>query len=145
MVKVLPQIKFSHGECSTDSMDMHPEGKLHKGKFSRALGVLQMVHMVLAGPFAFNQDRYILTLVDDFSRYTWVYFLHSKNEVLDKFLAFKTHVEKKSRKAIKVLRMDNGSMYVNRRLKDFCRHEGIDLQTPTTFSPHKTDIETLRI
>ena len=104
-----------------------------------------MVHMVLVGPFAFRQGRYILTFVDDFSRYTWVYFLHDKNEVLDKFLAFKTHVEKKSRKAIKVLRMDNGIMYVNRRLKDFCRHEGIDLQTPAAFSSHKTDIAALRI
>ena len=83
--------------------------------------------MVLAGPFAVSQGRYMLTFVDDLSRYTWVYFLHSKNEVLDKFLAFKTHVEKKSRKAIKVLRMDNGTRYMNRRLIDFCRLEGIDL------------------
>ena len=104
-----------------------------------------MVHMVLAGPFAFNQGRYILTFVDDSSRYTWVYFLHSKNEVLDKFLAFKNHVEWKSRKAIKVLRMDNGSMYVNRRLKDFCRLKGIDLLTLPAFSPHKIDVATLRI
>ena len=65
-----------------------------------------MVNMVLAGPFAMtlvSQGHYILTFIDDFSRYTWVYFLHQKNEVLDKFLAFKTHVEQKSRKSIKVL------------------------------------------
>ena len=65
-----------------------------------------MVHMVLAGPFVVtlvNQGHYILTFIDDFSRYTWVYFLHHKNEVLDKFLAFKTHVEQKLRKAIKFL------------------------------------------
>ena len=41
--------------------------------------------------------------------------------------------------------MDNGSTYVNKRLKYFCRLGGIDLQTPTTFSPHKTDIAALRI
>lgn len=145
MVKGLPQIDFSKSECSIDLVDMHPEGKLQRGKSSRETGVLQMVHMVLAGPFAFNQGRYILTLVDDFSRFTWVYFLHNKNEVLDKFLDFKTHVEQNSRKAIKVLHMDNGSMYVNRRLMDFCRHEAIDLQTPATFSPHKIDVQSLRI
>jgi transposase InsO family protein len=145
MVEGLPQINFSKGECSTDSVDMHPEGKLQRGKSSRASGVLQMVHMVLVGPFAFSQGHYILTFVDDFSRFTWVYFLHNKNEVLDKFLDFKTHVERKSRKAIKVLQMDNGSMYVNIRLKEFCRHEGIDLQTPPAFSPHKTNVAALRI
>ena len=109
---------------------MHPEEKLHKWKSSRAPVVPQIVHMVLVGPFAItsvSQCRYILTLIDDFSRYTWVYFLHHKNEVLDKFLAFKTHVEQKSRKSIKVLRMDNESKYVNRRLTNFCRLEGIDL------------------
>ena len=84
-------------------MDMHLEGKLQKGKSSRVPVVLQMVHMVLARPFAVSQGHYILTFIDEFSRYTWVYFLHHKNEVLDKFLAFKTHVEKKSRKSIKVL------------------------------------------
>ena len=51
-----------------------------------------MVHMVLAGT-SVSQGHYILTFIDDFSRFTWVYFLHSKNEVLDKFLDFKTHVE----------------------------------------------------
>ena len=92
MVKGLPQINFSHGECSTNSVDIHLEGKLQQ-KSSRAPIVLQMVYMVLVGPFAVSQGHYILTFVDDFSRFTWVYFLRSKNEVLDNFLAFKTHVE----------------------------------------------------
>ena len=60
--------------------------------------------------------------------------------MLKKFLAFKTHVEQKSGKAIKVLRMDNGTRYLNRRIRDFCRLEGIDLQTPAPFSPHKTNV-----
>ena len=130
MVKGLPAINFSQGEYSKYSVDMHLKEKLHKGKYSRALVVLQMLHMVLAGPFAVtsvSQGRYILIFIYEFSRYTWVYFLHHRNEVLDKFLAFKTHVEQKSRKPIKVLRMENESRYVNRRLKKFCKLEGIDL------------------
>ena len=127
---------------------MHQEDKLHKGKSSRAPIVLHMVHMVLAGPFVvttISQGCYIIAFIDDFSRYTWLYFLHHKNEVLDKFLAFKTRVEQKLRKAIKVLLMDNESRYMNRRLIDFCRLEGIDLQNPPAFSPHKIDVATLRI
>lgn len=92
---------------------------LNKDKSSRAPVVLQLVHMVLAGPFAVTsiiQGHYILTFIDDFSHYTWVYFLHHKKELLDKFLAFKTHAEQKSRKAIKVLKMDNESRYVNKIL-----------------------------
>ena len=67
--KGLPQINFSHSECSTNLVDIHPEGKL-QGKSSRAPISLQMVHMVLAGPFAVNKGCYILTFIDDFSRYT---------------------------------------------------------------------------
>lgn len=44
-----------------------------------------------------------------------------------KFLAFKTNVEKQSRKAIKVLQMDNESRYLNTILKDFYKLDGIDL------------------
>ena len=140
MVKGIPTINFSKGECSTCSMDMNLEEKLDKGKSLRALVVLELVHTILAGPFAMTSIRkglYILTFIDDFSHYTWVYFLDHKNEVFDKFLAFKSHVEKKSRKVIKVLHMDNESRYVNSRLREFCELEGIDLQNHVAFSPKR--------
>ena len=95
---------------------MHLEENYDKGKSSRALVVLQLVHMALVGPFAItlvSQGCYILTFVDDFSRFTWVYFLHHKSEVVHKLQVFKTHVEHKSRKVIKVLWMDNENKYVD--------------------------------
>ena len=87
MVKGLPNIRFSKGDCSSYFVDMHLEEKYDKGKSSMAPIVLQLVHMVLAGPFAVtsvSQGCYILTFVDDFSRFTWVYFLHHKSEVVHK-------------------------------------------------------------
>ena len=41
--------------------------------------------------------------------------------------------------------MDNENRYVDKRLKDLCKLEGIDLQNPPAFSPHKTDFAALRI
>ena len=84
MVKGLPNIKFSKGECSSCLVDIHLEEKYDKGKSSRSLVVLQLVYMVLAVPFAvtsISQGCYILTFFYEFSRFTWVYFLHHKNEV----------------------------------------------------------------
>ena len=127
---------------------MNLKEKYDKGKSSQAPIVLQLVHMILAGPFvvtSVNQGRYILTFVDDFSRITWVFFHHHKNELVCKLQAFKTHVEHKSKKAIKVLRVDNENRYVDRKLKNFCRIEGIDLQNSPTFSPHKTYVAAMRI
>ena len=104
--------------------------------------------MVLVGPFvvtSVSQGCYILTFIDEFSCYTWVYFSHHKNEVVDKPQDFKSHVEHQSRKSIKVLQMDNESRYVNTRLKDFCKIEVIHLQNPPTFSLHKKIVVPLRI
>jgi hypothetical protein len=38
--------------------------------------------------------RYVLTFIDDFSRYTWVYFLKNKDHVFEKFKEFRALVEK---------------------------------------------------
>ena len=65
--------------------------------------------------------------------------------MVHKLQAFKTHVEHTSWKAIKVLRVDNENRYVDRKLKNFCRIEGIDLQNSPAFSPHKTDVAAMRI
>ncbi len=84
----------------------------------------------MVGPFlvpSFGKSRYALTFIDDYSRFTWVFFMAHKSEAFQKFLNFKAQVEKKSRKAIKVLRTNNGGEYVNSRLIDFCTQEGIDL------------------
>ena len=63
-------------------MDMHLEEKLEKKKSWRASVVLELVHNVLTGLYpvtSVNKGRYILTFIDDFSHYTWVYFLDHKN------------------------------------------------------------------
>ncbi|GKB04323.1 integrase, catalytic region, zinc finger, CCHC-type containing protein [Tanacetum coccineum] len=54
---------------------------------------LELLHMDLCGPMrvaSINEKKYILVIVDDYSRYTWVYFLHSKDEtpeIIKKFIA----------------------------------------------------------
>ena len=65
--------------------------------------------------------------------------------MVHKLQAFKTHVEHNSQKAIKIIRVDNENRYVDYKLRDFCRLEGIDLQNPTLFSMHKRDVAATRI
>ncbi|GKC69542.1 integrase, catalytic region, zinc finger, CCHC-type containing protein, partial [Tanacetum coccineum] len=54
---------------------------------------LELLHMDLCGPMrvaSINGKKYILVIVDDYSRFTWVYFLHSKDEtpeIINKFIA----------------------------------------------------------
>ena len=46
---------------------------------------------------------YYVTLIDDFSRKTWIYFMRTKDEVFSRFKEFKALVENLTRKKIKVL------------------------------------------
>ena len=64
-----------------------------------------------------NGSRYILNFIDDFSRYTWVFFLKKKSEVCEKFSKLKALIENASGLKIKILRYDNGGEYV---IMSFC-------------------------
>ena len=44
---------------------------------------------------SYNGHHYVMELVDDYSRFTWVKFLKKKNEALSKFVEFKGAIEKK--------------------------------------------------
>ena len=57
-----------------------------KGKAWRAQYVLELVHSDVAGPFpvpSFGKSHYALTFIDDYSHYTWVFFMAHKSEVFE--------------------------------------------------------------
>jgi hypothetical protein len=51
--------------------------------------------------------EYYVSIIDDFLRSTWIYFLGNKYEVFHKFKEFKDLVENQTEKRIKVSRTDN--------------------------------------
>jgi transposase InsO family protein len=83
------------------------------------------------GPFphpSIKKARFVLIFVDDFSHFTWIYFLREKSEVSQHFKYFKALVETQSGKKIKVLRTDNGGEYVNHEIHNLFHEAGIQLQ-----------------
>ena len=72
-----------------------------------------------------NGSRYILTFIDDFSRYTWVFFIKKKSEVLEKFTEFKALIENAIGKKINILRSNNGREYISNELLHICSQSGI--------------------
>lgn len=58
-----------------------------------------------------NGFRYYVLFVDDFTRFTWIYFLHSKDEVSHVFSLFKSQVENLLNSTIKILRTDGGTEF----------------------------------
>ena len=75
---------------------------------------LEIVYSDLWGPaplLSHNGFRYYIVFVDDFSRFSWIYFLRSKDEVLRVFSTFKCQVENLLQHTIKTLRTDGGTEY----------------------------------
>ena len=71
MVEGLPTIKFSNGTCKGCVVGKHVERKYEKGKATRIVQVLHIVHSYLIGPLpipSYGNSRYALTFIDDFSR-----------------------------------------------------------------------------
>ena len=74
-----------------------------------------------------NGSRYLLTFIDDFSRYTWVFLLKKKSEVCEIFSELKALIENSSGLKIKILRSDNGGEYVSNELLHIFSQSGIQV------------------
>jgi hypothetical protein len=84
MVDGLPDIHFFKGICEECVLGKLPQEKFDKGKTHKASSPLDMIHSDLMVSFphpSINKTRYVLIFVDDFSCFTWIFFLRKKSEV----------------------------------------------------------------
>ena len=58
--------------------------------------------------------KYFITFIDEYSRYMYLYMLHSKDEALETFKVFKVEVEKQCDKQMKIARLDRGEEHYGR-------------------------------
>ena len=134
-------------------------GKMQKKPFPkqsqhRATRPYEIVHSDVCGPMQVESkggSRYMLTFTDDYSRYTTVYFIKSKNEVLSKFMEYVNSVEKLtgrhitklnilSEEDVKVLRSDNGGEYTSNSFAKFCTEKGISHQFTVPYCPQQNGV-----
>nr|GEU41341.1 uncharacterized mitochondrial protein AtMg00810-like [Tanacetum cinerariifolium] len=89
---------------------------------------LYRLHMDLFGPTfvkSLNKKSYCLIVTDDYSRFTWVFFLATKDETRPIFKTFITGLENQLSLRVKVIRSDNGTEFKNNDLNQFCGIKGI--------------------
>lgn len=80
---------------------------------------------------------YLVTFIDDFSRYTKIYLVRNKNKAFNMFLIYKVEVENQLNKKIKRVRSDRGGEYT--LFKDFSKNEGITHEVILPHSPSQTE------
>nr|GEY78430.1 Gag-Pol polyprotein [Tanacetum cinerariifolium] len=92
---------------------------------------LHLLHMDLCGPMriaSINGKRYVLVLVDDYSRYMWVHFLRSKDEAPKVIIKFLKRITVLLQSPVIIIRTDNGIEFKNQVLKEYFDTVGISHQ-----------------
>jgi hypothetical protein len=101
---------------------------------------LELLHLNLFGPSTYDTlggRRYGLVIVDDYSRYTWVFLLKSKDETQKFFTKFAKQAERTFEEVIKTIRTDNGSEFKNYAMEDFMGEEGIKHEFSAPYTPQQ--------
>ena len=104
---------------------------------------LELLHMDLFGPVAYisiGGNKYGFVIVDDFSRFTWVYFLHDKSEAQDVFKRFAKQAQNLYDLTIKRVRSDNGGEFKNTQVEEFLDEEGIKHEFSAPYDPPQNSI-----
>nr|GEU57734.1 hypothetical protein [Tanacetum cinerariifolium] len=104
---------------------------------------LYLLHMDLCGPMhveCINGKKYILVIVDDYSRFTWVKFLRSKDEAPDFIIKFLKMIQVRLKVSVRHIRTDNGSEFVSQTLRDYYEEVGISHETLVARSPQQNGV-----
>lgn len=104
---------------------------------------LELIHTDICGPMrvqSLSGSKYFATFVDDKTRYCEIVFLKNKSDIFEKFVEFKSRVEKQTGKKIKIVRSDNGREYLNNKFKEFFRLEGIVHQLTADYTPEQNGV-----
>jgi hypothetical protein len=107
-------------------------GKMHKLPFSISVPKsefpLHVLHADLWGPApiqSYNGFRYYLVIVDDYTKFCWVYLLKNKSDTFTTFQQFKVMAEKHYNSSIHFLRTDCGGEFTSTAFNSYCANSGI--------------------
>ncbi|GJR15574.1 retrovirus-related pol polyprotein from transposon TNT 1-94 [Tanacetum coccineum] len=104
---------------------------------------LYLLHMDLCGPMrvaSINGKRYILVIVDDYSRFTWVRFLRTKDEAPEAIIKCIKNIQVRLNATVRNVRTDNGTEFVNQTLREFYENVGISHQTSVARTPQQNGV-----
>ncbi|KAI3730682.1 hypothetical protein L1987_61855 [Smallanthus sonchifolius] len=106
----------------------------------RAEQPLQLVSIDLCGPIMPTtqaDNKYFMLIVDNCTRFMWVYMLKGKDQAFDVFKQFKEKIENEIGLKIKTLRSNHGGEFTSQEFNIYCGREGITMQLTAPYSPQQ--------
>ncbi|GJR15386.1 retrovirus-related pol polyprotein from transposon TNT 1-94 [Tanacetum coccineum] len=144
LVRGLPRLKFKKDHLCSACQLGKSKKHTHTPKTENTnLEVLNTLHMDLYGPMSvqtINGKKYILVIVDDYSRFTWVKFLRLKNETPKFVINFLKQIQVGLNKTVKYIRTDNGTEFVNQVLTQYYESVSIFHQKSVLRTPQQNGI-----
>ncbi|GKB36713.1 retrovirus-related pol polyprotein from transposon TNT 1-94 [Tanacetum coccineum] len=140
----LPSLVYSKDKpCSSCEKGKHHRASFKTKQTSSIKKCLHLLHMDLFGPVtprSINHEKYTLVIVDEYSRYTWVYFLKKKSQAPETIMSFIKRVENQNDIKVKQLRTDNGTEFRNSILVNFCDEKGISQNFSSPYTPEQNGV-----
>nr|GEV84330.1 hypothetical protein [Tanacetum cinerariifolium] len=140
----LPKLKYVKDQlCSSCELSKVKRSSFKSKAIPSSKGRLNLLHMDLCGPMrvaSINEKKYILVIVDDYSRYTWTLFLRSKDETPEVLKDFLRMIQRNLQALVITVRTDRGTEFLNKTLNAFFKEEGIEHQTSTARTPKQNGV-----
>ena len=144
LVRGLPQMEFcQEGLCEACEKGKSKKASHRSKDMTSITEPLQLIHMDLFGPvnvLSVSRKRYALVIVDDYSKYTWVLFLHTKDEAPKIIIDHIKRIELEAGLPVRKIRSDNGTEFKNAVLNDFCTEKGISRQYSAPRTPQQNGV-----
>src|SRR6185295_828043 len=143
LVRGLPQINKERTElCSHCVMGKQVRNSFKSKNQVSTSKPLELIHMDVCGPMRVQSigSKYILVLVDNYSRFTWTIFIRSKSEVFSRFKEQVPLLEKSQNLPLKSIRSDHGIEFENKDFLTFCREHGIEHNFSAPYTPQQTGV-----
>ncbi|KAM7465035.1 hypothetical protein LguiB_012597 [Lonicera macranthoides] len=84
--------------------------------------------------------QYYVVFIDDYSRYTWTYLLHSRSDFLKVYIEFATMIKTQFSKNIKIFRSDSGGEYLSNHFLEFLKSQGTLPQLSCPDTPQQNGV-----
>ncbi|GJZ85275.1 retrovirus-related pol polyprotein from transposon TNT 1-94 [Tanacetum coccineum] len=133
LVRGLPKLKFQQDHLCSACVLGKSKKHTYKPKVEDSIQEkLYLLHMDLCGPTriqSINGRKYILVIINDYSRFTWAKIIRSKDEVSEFVIKFLKMIQVRLNATLQNIITDNGTEFVNQTLRAYYEDVRISHQT----------------
>lgn len=144
LVVGLPKIKLSkYHLCDACQVGKQTRVSFKSKNIISTSRPLELIHMDLFGPSrtkSLGGNYYGFVLVDDYSRFTWTIFLHSKDETFSAFTRFAKLSHNKINSKVVTIRSDHGREFQNHLFVDYCDKHDIEHNFSAPHTPQQNGV-----